>query len=440
MWLERFEDQPINESRKPLLVRILALACLLIAPALCCFAAGVSTPVGSIAFVSHSPPVIWKADLPSGKLTIGDSLTAEIGLYFYEMPGHGYFDSVWQACISIVGPGTNEKFTSDLMPIAVGKRESYRIAMPLSQTGHYVLYASFAAVTAREDSPSGDDRSSLFVFRSDLAESRVRVDNSSSPCKSERLCKTFVEGGALYHRCELPPYVAEPSNATVLGNIELECNSIYVVEVAGIDIIDSLRLPDPSLGTAELLSENTTIIRTSLSQRFAVLFLFSGDRVLRLFLNRLTDPFQAQCPEYLDRGHGVQLLRPQVPPVAMYVEIVTQPKFAGDTLNAFMSFGFTDVPPCALDCSYTARLTIPEGFEFISGDTLLTGAGFWQTTGSLGVLMIAKEVGVCSIQGTLSACRFASSYLEGIDTTEAGPYLYQVQDSAQCRVWQHPTE
>jgi hypothetical protein len=188
------------------------------------------------------------------------------------------------------------------------------------------------------------------------------------------------------------------------------------------------------------LNENTIILRTSLLQRFAVLSLYGGNRVLSLFLNRLANPFDAPCPEYLDTEAGVQHLRPQVPPVVMNVEIGTHPKFIGDTLSAYSVFGFTDVPPCALDCSYTARLLIPEGLELISGDTLLTGTGLWRAMGSLEVFMIARQIGVYSIEGTLSACRIASPYLEGIDTTEAGPYLYQVQDSARCKVWKYPTE
>lgn len=276
-------------------------------------------------YEEKKPPLIWSADLPEGTFEVGHALTATLHFYFYEMPECGQWDRVWQARVSVTGPDGYKKFVSELVPISVGKRETYEATMRFDREGSYQVDAWIMAGTAPEDWSESYRRGTMFLYRtgkkisafklvSDSQQETFSEDHHSGSVQIKRLSQEemqwsnapgmkrslsrraeSVESNHLptdstrtgeYCRYTILPYEVEPLSNVVLGSLATRPNGLYVLEFDGIAQIDSFHLSDSRLGDFVLLNNNVLRLNASKDRVEALLDIYFGDRCTHLFFNQ----------------------------------------------------------------------------------------------------------------------------------------------------------
>ena len=270
-------------------------------------------------------PVVLDLGVPKLARNVGDEVKVEVAFYFYEIPDCGWWDTVWQAGIQIVGPDSTTRQVSELTPIVVGKRETFSLTERIASAGGYHISAWVVAGTPKPDMEPKSDRGEAFAFYAAGRETTFTVISTEPPdtgwhklSKSSALVKrldgmgppgegqkmTVSKGGDFDYgigskrgsdssvcRLHILPYSVEPLRSVVLGDFAIEPQSKRVFELDGITKIDSVRISDPRLGVVTVLNDRAFLLTTSGDRGSASISVYEKDRTYTLFLNRNRQTF-----------------------------------------------------------------------------------------------------------------------------------------------------
>jgi hypothetical protein len=298
--------------------RLCRITCAILMTSLLIGRAGLGTPPEDSRTRLPFRPSLIIETLPKQP---GELFKARVEFAFDSIP-RTTLDSSWQACLYLFEPNhRTQTFKSDLRQIVPGKTESFEVEYVVSVEGKYVVSAVVYASTFPKDAFKSEERGEIFECYSAEAETliivgtepppdtgwhdmgngaMIKITDNPPPLRAgvfRELDESVSDRDSNFVRLRHDPLTPQPpsdahkisfklpdqesggpQDTLILGSIQVDPNSHYVIKILNLKKAFGLRLSDKSVGALRWLDDGRILLKTHQTVRNSRLYFFANSK------------------------------------------------------------------------------------------------------------------------------------------------------------------